>query len=294
MQELIRDGAILPALFVAFLAGALSFFSPCVLPLVPGYLAYVGGSAGYFAVGGAAGGAVSGAIGNTVGAVGDRAADSAPGSVTGGITGNAPGRAADNVVAARRAKLRVFAGAVLFVLGFSVVFVGFFTVSAAFGAWLISYENVIMRVLGAVIILLGLAFVGLINPLQKTRKLNLQPATGIASAPVLGVAFALGWSPCIGPTLSVILALSLQEGGAGRGTLLGVCYCLGLGVPFVLVATGFAFMASTVRWVRKYLKQINFASGALLILIGLLMLTGLWTQLTYAMQAWISDFTPAL
>lgn len=252
MQDLISSGSLVLACLVAILAGAVSFFSPCVLPLVPGYLAYVGGSA--------------------------TAASAA-------VTGDAAKRGR------RRLDPRLILGSLLFVAGFTVVFVLFFALAGTVGSWLLVHERIITQVMGVVIIVLGLAFIGVLKPLQQTAKVQAKPAAGLLGAPVLGAAFALGWTPCIGPTLGVIFALSLQEATAARGALLGVAYCIGLGLPFVLAAAGLGWMANVSRWVIRHMRQVNLAGGILLLLIGLLMVTGLWSKLMFAMQAWIGTVT---
>ena len=255
--DVIIEGSLLPALVVAFAAGALSFFSPCVLPLVPGYLAYVGGSTETIPP--------ESSLGNP------RTRLSLPSE-----------------------QLRLLLGVLLFILGFSAVFVVFFTVSAALGIWLITYEQIITRVLGVVIIVLGLVFSGFLKPLQYSRKMRVKPVAGLLGAPVLGAAFAVSWTPCIGPTLSLILALSLQEGSSLRGAILGGAYCAGLGLPFLLAAGGFGFMARTTGWVKRHMRAVNLLSGAVLVLIGVLMVTGLWSQLMSATQVWITGFAPAI
>ncbi|WP_166986036.1 cytochrome c biogenesis CcdA family protein [Canibacter zhoujuaniae] len=252
VESLIYEGSVLAAALVAVLAGALSFFSPCVLPLVPGYLAYVGGSA-----------------------------ELAAAATTGA------GRKRLRALGGQR---RMLAGAALFVLGFSAVFIALITLSGVIGAWLLRWEMLITQIFGALVIVLGLAFIGVFKPLQRTHKTNSKPAVGLAGAPLLGAVFAIGWTPCMGPTLGVIMSLSLTQGTAGRGAILGIAYCLGLGIPFLLVAAGFGWMARAIGWIRKNMRAVNIAGGVILILIGILMLTGLWTRMMYVLQAWIGGF----
>nr|WP_220476428.1 cytochrome c biogenesis protein CcdA [Microcella alkalica] len=229
------SGNLLLALPIALAAGFLAFASPCVLPLVPGYLAYVGG-----------------------------------------IT-----RPVEN----RRERGRLLLGVLLFVLGFSVVFVAFSIVFATAGFLLQQSLDVITRVAGVIVILMGLVFIGQVSFLQRTMKPRVRARAGLAGAPVLGVVFGLGWAPCIGPTLVAVNALVLNEGDIGRAALIGLVYCLGLGIPFLLIALGFRWVAGATAWLRKNIRVINIIGGALLILIGLAMVTGLWQQFVSSLGA---------
>jgi cytochrome c-type biogenesis protein len=171
---------------------------------------------------------------------------------------------------------RLLLGVTLFVLGFAAVFVAY---GAAFGA---------------VVILMGLVFVGQLPFLQRTITPAWKPATGLGGAPLLGIVFGLGWTPCFGPTLIAIQALSLNSGSPWRGALLGLFYCLGLGVPFLLVALGFDWVAGTMQFLRAHIRTINIAGGVLLIGIGILMVTGLWTAWITTLQGVVFSFVPAL
>lgn len=246
--EIILNGQLLAAVPIAIAAGLVSFLSPCVLPLVPGYLGYLGGFA-------------------------DASAE---------------------VDEQRRARRRLLLGVLLFIAGFSLVFLVFTTTFGALGAWLALYSDAIVRVAGVLLIGLGLVFIGQFTFLQRTFKPSWRPATGLAGAPLLGVVFGLGWTPCIGPTLAVVLTLSADSGSAGRGALLGLAYCIGLGIPFVLVAFGFGWAANALAFVRRYIRAVNLVGGGLLIVIGLLMVSGLWTIWMYELQAVISGFVPAI
>jgi cytochrome c-type biogenesis protein len=248
------SGSLLLAVPVALLAGLVSFASPCVLPLVPGYVGYVGGMAAAHA---------GPAAGTTAGTTAVRAAP---------------------------ARGRVVAGVGLFVLGFTVVFVALMAAAGAFGSYLVRWEDVITRALGVVVVLMGLAFVGGVPFLQRERRLHLSPSTGLWGAPLLGVVFGLGWTPCIGPTLAAVQALSLNEASAGRGVLLGIAYCVGLGVPFLLVALGLQSSQRMLAFLRRHRLAIQRAGGALLVVIGLTMVTGLWGALTSQLQGWIGGF----
>lgn len=222
--EIVSQGSLLLALPVALAAGLLSFLSPCVLPLVPGYLGYVTGTT--------------------------------------------------EAGASRRG--RTVLGAGLFVLGFSVVFLGFIVLSSTVGVFLLQYGDLILRVAGAIVILLGLVFIGQVTFLQRSIKPSWRPRAGLAGAPILGAVFAIGWTPCIGPTLIAVTSLATYQGDPGRAAIVGVFYCLGLGIPFLLVALGFGWVGGTLGWVKRHLRVINIVGGALLILMGLLMVTGVW------------------
>jgi cytochrome c-type biogenesis protein len=241
--QIVFSGQLLLALPIALLAGLVSFASPCVLPLVPGYLAYVGGM-------------------------------SDPG--------------------AKRDRSRVLTGVALFVLGFAVVFIAYGAAFGALGLWLVRWQEVVIRVLGVLVILMGLVFIGQFSFLQRTIKPGWRPATGLIGAPLLGIVFGLGWTPCIGPTLAAISALSVGSGSPWRGALLGLFYCIGLGIPFLLVALGFDWVAGSVAFLKRHIRAINIIGGVLLVVIGVLMATGLWSQLMSQFLGVIQGFEPAL
>lgn len=249
-EETVADGQLLVASLIALAAGLVSFLSPCVLPLIPGYLAYVSGVAG---------------------------------------SGREPS-AAEPASAARAARRRMVLGSLLFVLGFTFVFVALLTFVGTIGVWLFEWEDTITRVMGVVIILLGLVFTGLFGGMQRTARLNLKPKIGLVGAPLLGAAFAIGWTPCIGPTLGVVMTLSLQGGSPGRAGTLGIAYSLGLGIPFVLAAFGFGWVATATSFFKRHIRAVNLIGGGMLMLIGLLMVTGVWGRIMFSLQAVMGDF----
>ncbi|MEE1931040.1 cytochrome c biogenesis protein CcdA [Streptomyces sp. TRM 70351] len=241
-NQTVLHGALLLALPVAVLGGLVSFFSPCVLPLVPGYLSYVTGVGG------------------------------------------------SDLADARRG--RMLAGALLFVGGFTAVFVSGGALFGFFGWTLLEHQDVITRVLGALVIVLGLSFMGALPWVtQREFRLHRRPAVGLAGAPLLGVLFGIGWTPCIGPTLIAVNSLALNEASAGRGAVLMVAYCLGLGLPFVLAAVAFRRALGAFGWVKRHYATVMRVGGGMLIAVGLLLVTGYWNEIIYELQVWSSDFT---
>lgn len=235
----IASGALPLAVLVALAAGFVSFASPCVLPLVPGFLGYVTG-------------------------LGDATLE-------------------------QRRRSRLVLGALLFVLGFTLVFLALFVVASAVGYALRDHLDVITRVGGGVVLVLALVFLGMGSRwgAQRTLAPRWRAPAGLLGAPVLGAVFALGWAPCTGPTLAAILALQPLAAGAGvvgRGVVLAVAYSLGLGLPFLAIAAGWARMGKA-SWIRRHQKGIHLFGGALLLVLGLLMVTGTWTEVTTWVQA---------
>ncbi|WP_166629188.1 cytochrome c biogenesis protein CcdA [Streptomyces sp. GC420] len=242
VNETVLSGALLLALPIAVLGGLISFFSPCVLPLVPGYLSYVTGVSGV------------------------------------------------DLAQARRG--RMVAGASLFVLGFTAVFVSGGALFGSFGETLQEHRETITRVMGGVTILLGVFFMGGMPWLtQREFRFHRRPAVGLLGAPMLGVLFGIGWTPCIGPTLSAVNVLALNEGSAGRGALLTVAYCLGLGVPFILAAVAFRRALGAFAWVKRHYVWVMRTGGIMLIATGVLLVTGIWDSIVQDMQVWSNGFT---
>jgi cytochrome c-type biogenesis protein len=243
----VTSGSLLLAVPLAAAAGLVSFLSPCVLPLVPGYLSYVTG-----------------------------------------LTG-------EDLATQRRGRMTL--GALLFVAGFTVVFVSAGLLLGGLGMFFVEHQRTLQKVLGTLTIVLGLAFAGLIpwaTWLERDARIHHRPDVGLAGAPVLGVLFGLGWTPCVGPTLGAVLSLGVTSGGAARGAALAVAYCLGLGIPFVLAAIAFRRAMGTFGWVKSHYDWVLRIGGGLLVLIGVLLVTGVWNDLVVQMQVWVSGFTPAV
>jgi cytochrome c-type biogenesis protein len=239
------SGPLLLAIGVAALAGLVSFLSPCVLPLMPGYVSYVTGLAG-------------------------SDLDAAP--AEGGQGGEG------GVAVATRTKGRVLAGTSLFVLGFAVVFTLLATLVANIGIALQTHKRALDIVLGVLVIVLGLAFMGLVPGMQREFRIRKLPAAGLAGAPVFGALFGLSWMPCTGPTLGAVLGLATTTGQTDRAVVLALAYSLGLGLPFVLFGLFFRKLLGVFRAVRRNSRWVTRIGGALLILVGLALVTGGWND----------------
>lgn len=185
---------------------------------------------------------------------------------------------------------RVVAGVFLFVAGFTSVFVVMTAALSSAGVLLLRYQDLLTRVLGVVVILMGLAFIGAFPFLMRERRLRVSPRAGLVGAPLLGVTFGLGWAPCIGPTLAAVLALALDQGDPPRAILLTIAYCLGLGLPFIAVAFGLRSSQRMVAWMKRHRLAIMRFGGGLLVIIGLLLVTGVWSRLTLALQGLIDSW----
>lgn len=244
----VASGSLLLALLVAVAAGVVAFLSPCVLPLVPGYLSYVTGLAGM------------------------QAGPRRRGAATG----------------------RLVAGASLFVLGFTVVFLSFGAIVGGVGSWLLIHQRTIQIVMGSLVIVMGVAFLGFVPALQREARVHRLPAEGLWGAPLLGVVFGLGWTPCVGPTLGAVLTLAANEASAGRGAVLSAAYCLGLGLPFVLVALAMGRGTRSLAFLRRHARGVQRLGGVMLVAVGVLLVTGTWNDLTIRMQSWIGGFETLL
>ncbi|WP_064458369.1 cytochrome c biogenesis CcdA family protein [Streptomyces hygroscopicus] len=240
-NQTVLTGALLLALPVALLGGLVSFFSPCVLPLVPGYMSYVTG-----------------------------------------VTGT-------DLAEAKRG--RMVAGASLFVLGFTAVFVSGGALFGNFGWTLQEHKETISKLLGVVTVVMGLAFMGLLKGFgQREFRFHVKPTLGLAGAPVLGALFGVGWTPCLGPTLTAVNALAFNEASAGRGALLTAAYCVGLGLPFVVVAVAYRRALGAFGWVKRHYLWVMRAGGGMLVVLGVLLLTGVWDTMMGSMQTWVQGF----
>ncbi|MDT0156281.1 cytochrome c biogenesis CcdA family protein [Microbacterium sp. ARD32] len=262
-DAVIGAGALWLAIPLAMLAGLVSFLSPCVLPLVPGYLGFISGAVGAstpmprsdrrFARPGA-----SGARG--------------PGSAT-------------QVGAGPTTRRRLLLGVLLFILGFTVVFVGITALSGTVGVFLVQWSELITRILGVVIIAMGLVFLGFFGFAQREMRMQVSSTAGLVGAPLLGVALGLSWAPCMGPTLTAIVALSFNVGTPARAALLGASYSLGLGIPFLLLALGFGWATRAVGFLRRHIRVVNIIGGAMLIILGILMVAGIWNMIMSSLGA---------
>ncbi|RKS93151.1 cytochrome c-type biogenesis protein [Microbacterium sp. AG790] len=177
----------------------------------------------------------------------------------------------------RTGRGRLLLGVVLFIAGFTVVFVAMGVLAGTLGRFFLQYGEVLTRVLGVVVIVMGLVFLGLFGFAQRTMKPQVRSGLGLVGAPLLGVAMGIGWAPCIGPTYAAILSISLTQADPTRAVLLAVAYSLGLGIPFLLLAVGFGWATRSVAFLRRHIRTVNIVGGVLLIVLGLLMVTGLWT-----------------
>ncbi|MHC9291001.1 cytochrome c biogenesis CcdA family protein [Mycobacterium sp. LTG2003] len=247
--EIAAAGPVLLALGVSVLAGLVSFASPCVVPLVPGYLSYL--------------------------------------AAVVGVSEDQPGQ-----VAVKTARLRVAGAAALFVAGFTVVFLLGAVAVLGMTTTLIANQLLLQRIGGVVTIVMGLVFVGFIPALQRQARFTPRQLSTVAGAPLLGAVFALGWTPCLGPTLTGVIAVASATDGStvARGVALVLAYCLGLGIPFVLLALGSARAVQGLGWLRRHTRTIQIFGGVLLILVGTALVTGLWNEfVSWVRDAFVSD-----
>jgi cytochrome c-type biogenesis protein len=225
-SDTVTDGAMIPAAGVALVVGVIGFLSPCVLPLVPGYLSYVAGLAG-----------------------------------------------AEDTVGRPR---RMVVGALLFVLGFTAVFVATGALFGTLGSSISVHHLLLERIFGLVTVGMGLVFLGQFRFLQRELKVHRLPQAGLVGAPLLGLTFGLAWTPCLTPTFGAVYAMAASQGTAGRGAVLSAVYCLGLGVPFVLVALGLGWVSGALTIVRRHGRLVSQVGGAVLIVMGVLLFSGIW------------------
>jgi cytochrome c-type biogenesis protein len=235
LSDSVNNGPLIVAAAVALIVGVVGFLSPCVLPLVPGYLAYVAGLNG---------------------------ADGRPNP------------------------RRAVGGALLFVLGFTVVFVAGGILFGSLGGYIQEYNLTLQRIFGAITIVMGLVFLGWIPFLQREARIHARPQAGLIGAPVLGVTFGLAWTPCLTPTLTAVYSLAQQQSTAGRGAFLSFVYCLGLGVPFLLVALGIGWFTRGLGFLRTHARLVGQVGGVLLIVFGVLMVTGVWDLWMAQLRTW--------
>ena len=278
----VTEGSLIVALPVAAIAGLVSFLSPCVLPLVPGYLSFVTGLSG----------AELGEAPRTGGRALDPSSDETSGSTA---TRTSAGEGAlkvreDVEQQAGPRRGRVLLGACLFVLGFSAVFVTSGALFGGLGSVLLANKTLVDTVLGTLTILLGLAFMGLVPGMQREVRFHRLPSPGLAGAPLLGVLFGVGWTPCLGPTLAAVQTLAYREASAGRGALLTAAYCVGLGVPFLLTAVAFRRALGAFEVVKRHYGLVMRIGGAMLVVVGLLLVSGLWEGLMVEVRGWVSGF----
>ena len=235
LSDTVNNGPLIAASGVALLVGVVGFLSPCVLPLVPGYLAYVAGL---------------------------------------------------NGTAERPSPRRAVGGALLFVLGFTVVFVAGGILFGSLGGYIQEYRLTLERIFGVITILMGLVFLGWIPFLQREVRIHARPSAGLAGAPLLGVTFGLAWAPCLTPTLTAVYSLAQSQASAGRGAFLSFVYCLGLGVPFVLVALGIGWFSRALGFLRRHARLVGQIGGVFLILFGVLLVTGAWDHWMAELRLW--------
>jgi cytochrome c-type biogenesis protein len=301
LANLVSSGPVLLAIPVAAAAGAVTFMSPCCLPLVPGYLSYVTGMSGTAAaepVVAESAGTTSSASATGPGRLALAEGGPVVGSTVAGGTGIGGATLTRAQPARARARSRVVLGTLLFILGFSVLFAIEGITVSSIGDALAAHEEGISRVLGAVIIVLGLVFMGVFDRFSLAGRIfrpSFRPRAGLAGAPVLGVMFGLSWTPCIGPTLGAVLLLSENSGTALRGGLLAFVYGLGIGIPFLIVAFAFQRGVAVFGWARRHARLITRIGGIMLIAVGLLEVTGAWNSAIIWMKLhWIGSYNPPI
>ena len=240
----VSQGSLLIAILLSFSAGIISFLSPCVLPLVPGYLSFITGF---------------------------------------GLEANTSVR-----------KSKALLATLLFISGFTFVFVCIGMFFGGIGGWFLSNGRIIERIMGIFVILLGLSYLGVWNLFNREFRFHTPVKQGIAGAPFMGALFAIGWTPCIGPTLAAVQSLAFNQATVGRGALLSAIYGFGLGLPFLIITFALEKALVSVRWLRQHQLKFLRIGGVFLIVIGLLLTTGMWSELTVQMRVLVSGFTPLL
>lgn len=269
IASVIDSGSLLLAVPLAIAAGAVSFASPCVLPLVPGYLSYVTG--------------MSAVDAQSVSVTATRRRDEQE---------RQEPQDEQERQRARWTRGRTVTGACLFVLGFTAVFV---SAGAAFGyagSDLIGRQRLLEVIFGSFMVLMGVFFAGLVPQrwsgwLMRDARVHYRPAVGLVGAPLLGVLFGVGWTPCLGPTLTAVQALAFTQGSAGRGAFLSAAYCVGLGLPFIVTAVAFRRAMAAIGWIKRHYTAVARIGGGMLAVVGVAMVSGVWNQVIALMQSWV-------